>query len=398
MLKNIIKYLNYGLHYAAIEHHTVAEKEHLRILLIKKNKNEFSIQSQQGHENLEQLKTVFKENQHLYLNINNNQVITKIITKELDQNKALRTAFPNIKSSDFYFEIVQFTAKTSVSICRKNYINNLLDSYKKLKIKVIGFSLANCAIQHLISFVEINKINTNNATVTINNNQIQDILPNENIEVKNYTINGLEISNNYILTLATIIAYYTNSTVSNGNCSIQNNFLKKQYLQEKHSSLGLKLGLCVLFFALLINTFIFSYYTNKINSFNQQQISNTSYFQDHLSQLEKKLNAKKNIVENINNASFSKTSYYFDQIALNLPITIILTEVHFQPLEKKAAQNKQLELLLKKITIEGNSTNDEEFSKWIQTLEKFDWTNKIEILKYSDIQNETTFKIRISIK
>lgn len=395
MLNNLLKNIKLGLLYGAVEHYNRNETTQYSILLLKKKKNEFIVENKKQVSDLKEIPKIIPKGQHLFLIINDNQVLSKLIHPELNEEKALQKGFPNIKISDFYYEITQLENTTYISICRKEHIQRVIESYKELKISIIGFSLGNNSAPQLVPYLESESVSTSNASLTITNSLIPSIDLNIQIEEKPHTINGIEISNNYTLCLAGIITYFTNNSTSTSNFTNFNTSLLKDFIQKRIFNLGLKTGLILLFISLLVNFLVFDYYNKQIDTLTQKtQINQTQ--KEQLLQLNKQLNSKKKLVDAIFNSTASKTSYYFDQLGSTVPTTISLISIEFQPVLKKIEANKEIQVDQKTLFIKGTSSNGQNFSNWIQHLEKLEWIKSTEIINYgTGKKTKISFELRI---
>lgn len=130
--------------------------------------------------------------------------------------------------------------------------------------------------------------------------------------------------------------------------------------------------MAILLGILLINFFLFNHYYSAVNELQQ--------------------------TSQINKSSSSKSSFYVNAIIESLPTTILLSELNYQPLLKRIKAEKAIENEVNTILISGASTRSVSFSKWITSLEFFDWTRSVEILSYKDISKSTSdFSIKLKI-
>jgi hypothetical protein len=398
MLRNFLKYFKYGIIYAAIEHQNDDEKEQLALLVLKKKKNEFRVENQKLLGSIKEVEETIPKNQHLYLVVNNNQVLSKSINKELSADKALQKSFPTIRISDFYYELIQLKEKTLVSICRKDYIHKLIDEYTNENLNIIGFTLGNNSIVHLLPFIENNFILTSNASFVKNNDELISYASQAKKDSNLYSINGLEITNNYILPLASILSYFTNAEFLTNNFQGFNESIKKQYSQKRFFNIGLKTGLGVLFISLLINFLIFDYFNKKITNLSHKAQINQSY-KEQLLLLNNTIGKKKKMVDDIVNSSTSKTSLYFDKIGATVPGSILLISMNYQPFSAALEKEKNIVLNSKTIIIKGTSSSGIDFTNWVKVFENSDWIGSIEIIDYGIGKGKnTSFELKLNLE
>ena len=217
-----------------------------------KKKNEFVISKKKQANNFDAIIKELKGQQHFFLVLNDEQVLIKKISNSFSEEiKNVRTAFPTITLSDFYYDVFTNNQKNSfVAIARKEYVHRVISNYKKGGIAVIDFSLGNNVIRNLETIVGNESIYSSNAINSFDTNALIEIkiAP---ITNETYKINDLEVSNNDVLALGGIIAYYT----KNSSSEIHEN-LKENYIQKRFFDVGLKVGLGFLMLLEFLDTVI----------------------------------------------------------------------------------------------------------------------------------------------
>ncbi|MGY0407589.1 MAG: hypothetical protein ACWIPJ_04440 [Polaribacter sp.] len=373
--------LKYGKRYAAIEH---AEKGSFNLLQLTKKKDEFVISKNKQTDSFEVILEELKGQKHLFLIINDTQVLSKKIASTTSETISMvRTAFPNISLSDFYYEVYTTGTASFVSIARKEMVDTLISNYKKAGISVIDFSLGNIVIKNLEGFIANKTLFSSNAKIDFNENTIQEI--HKKLPLKErYLINDLEISNTDVLPLGGIIAYYSKNL-----SSIISKELKESYTQKHFFNLGLKAGLGFLLCTLLINFIFFSSYRNQVGNLTRElQLSKT--YKNQLNNLQNKVTQKKQLVKSVNSASKSKLSKYIDEIGISVPNTVLLTQIEYQPKNGIQKSEKKLQFESNKMFVKGTSKDNEAFTKWISVLEKTAWIKNISINEYGKGKKTTS--------
>ena len=247
------KLLTYGNTFCAVEHTAKNNIETFNLLKLKKEKKELKVISNEQLDSIDSVFLNLKKQQHVFLVINNQHVLFKHINGTFNSDELIvKNAFPSIKISEFYYQIVSTAQKHFVAICRKAYVKSLIDQYQSNNISVIDFSLHNLAISTLSSFLNQESIWSSNAEIVLNNNVVSDI-QNKDISEKKYTINNLNITNNFVLSLAGILTYYLKTTNIKGNYIEFKNSLHQLYFNKRFYYLGIRGALSILFFVLLIS-------------------------------------------------------------------------------------------------------------------------------------------------
>lgn len=380
MLFKILTYSKYGNLYCGVEHSYLNGQEKLNVLLLKKKNGEFFVEKTFESDTIIQLKGQLKKQQHLFLIINTNQVLSKILEGAYEPQKTLGKAFPNLNIEDFYYEIHATSENTFISICRKNYIDNILQEYNANHLNVIGFSLGNLIGSQLKSYLNNRSINSTNASISFGNNGISGIKKSENIVVSNITINDLEVTNVQVLPLAGIIAYYTNQKTNTSNFNQLCSVLSDNFKHIRIFGIGLKFGLSLTFTLLLISFLFFSHFSSKINNMKSELELNKAE-KKSMVRLANDVSKKERLVTDFSMTS-SKSSWYLDQIGGSIPTSIILSELQYQPLEKNIKKDNEILLKENKIIIKGSANNTTDFSQWIKALEQQDWIDKVTIQQY----------------
>ena len=365
----------YGKKYAAVEH---TDKGGFNFLQLTKKKSEFIVSEQKQTSSFTALIDTIKGRKHLFLIINDAQVLTKKVINSFSEEKStiVRTAFPNITLSDFYIDV--YTNKNDnsfVAIARKEYVDGLITKYIKEGISIIDFSLGNNAIKNLQNVIKNEQIYSSNAAISFDEKTLTEIKK-ETIINERYKINDLEVSNNEVLPLSGIIGYYTKESSSEVY-----EVLKEKYAQKRFFDVGLKVGLGFLLSILLINFFFFSSYREQVNKLTGElQLSET--YKNQLNELHSEVTQKKRLVKSFNSASNSNVSKLIDELGLSVPNTILLTQLNYQPNKGIVKADKPLVFESYKIILKGTSKVDADFSEWIALLEKKDWVESVSIKEY----------------
>ncbi|MCD8406202.1 hypothetical protein [Tenacibaculum finnmarkense] len=378
-MNKIKQWLFYENKYAAIEHTVRDSVALINILGVSKKKKELIITNRNQYTSIEDI-IANTHQKHSFLIVNNQQVLYKKIDI-VNDNKLhiLRNTFPNIVLDDFYYEIYATEKATFVVICRKKYIDTLIEKYTKIGISIIGFSLGNLSIQQLLPFLA-QDVYTSNALVKIEKNNIDEIKKN-NTQLEEYTVNDLKITNDETLTLGGVLNIFFNRSVFQKGLEEKNTSLLNDFISKKTIIIGLKTGLASLFLILLINFLLFSNYHSKTNELKTYIQLNSTQKQELLA-LKKETNQKEKIVSSLETASQSNASKYLDKIAQLIPNTILLNEVKYQPIKTQIKKKKPIFIIENTIVIKGISKNHDEFLKLVSNMKKNYWIRKITIITY----------------
>ncbi|WP_339883476.1 PilN domain-containing protein [Polaribacter vadi] len=378
MIRQLFKY---GNTYTSVAHTEAGE---FVLFQLQQKKKELQILESKTFSTQTDVLEALKGKKHLFLVLNDEQVLFKKIDfVNQDEIKIVKAAFPNINIHNFYYELYRNSTTSFVAIARKKTVDQILSTYLQAGISVVDFSLGNLAIRHLCAIQNYPALQTNNAVIQFEDDIITDIKKESDLK-KEYSINDLEVSNDAILPLAGIIAYYSEIPSS----TLQNK-LQEQYFHRRFFDVGLKTGLGFLLVILLLNFFTFSHYRDQVGNLTGELQMSSSY-KNQLNKLQKQVAQKKQLVQSVQSTSNSALSKYFDEIGALLPETNLLDQLSFQP--KEGVQKKDKPLLFRENTIivKGISKNDADFSNWISELEKKDWIQTVSIVAYGEGKRTNT--------
>ncbi len=386
----------HGSIYCTVEHSGRSNNNLLSLLIVKQTKDLIDIVDAASLTSVKELSEKIPKNIGISLTINTDKVLTKIVETSVDADNLLYKAFPAIKLSEFYYEIVQNKRVSLVSVCRKKDVNNILKAYANNGLQPLSFSLGNSAVFQLESYISNSSIFTSNAQVFFDEKGINKIVPNISIEKTKYHINEIELSNFQILAFGVFLQQITSfnafTNFKNINKENTSRFLQKQLFNK-----GLYVGLGFLFLLLLINMVLYSFYQSKLNHWKQENNVNTQ-LKTQLERIQIEVSSQKKLIGKMFRSSGSKTTFFLDDLNAILPKTISLDAIQYQPLQKKIVNNKEIKIATNVVLIDGVSVSDAEFTNWINQLEQKKWVDSLVILDYGYKKKKTKFKIQIKIK
>lgn len=399
MFQDIRTYLLFGNRYVGIEHTSINGNQALFATLLKKKKKEADIEAVFEVEDIKELSSQLPRSLGCSLIINDENVITKKVeTNHREPLKVVNITFPNLNLSDFVYEIILQEQSHFVSICRKDYVENLLDNYKDNGISIISISLGNTLITNIANYTNGDSIHTNNSVIQKDGQTIQSIGPSTESQKQVYTINGIEVSSKYLLSFSAALSILLQAVQSISNYESQKQLLFDSFNQSKLFKQSIKIGLTTIFTLLLINFLVFNHYFNKVESLQQTSQVNQEAKTRMLS-LDKKVSKSQKTVETMLSSSTSKTAFYLNEIIQTLPSSIQLSEVNYQPLTKRLKASEPISNIKNTMVISGESGNSELFAYWVSDLESKEWIDKVETLDYSDIStNISNFSIKLNLK
>ncbi len=374
----------YGSVFSAVEYTNYNGKETLQLLQLEKKKKELVVKNNQSLLSIDEIKK--DDAKHLFLVINNSQVITKKVDfLNEDPLILVQEAFPNIALQDFYFDTYSNDEDSFIAIARKTYIDTLIDEYEKKGIAVVGVGLGSLVIKNLLNFIKPDtSINTSNSIVSIDDAKIIDIRK-TNLDKSYFSINGLEISNLDTLSLGGILSYYTGSFLGLEDL---NGTLASNYEKKREFTINLTLILGFLLLSLLINFFVFNNYYSKVTAL-ESELSINEVYKNQLISLQEEVKTKETVLESIQSVSQSKLAIYLDEVGQLVPNTISLSEINYQPITSRFKKGKQIKVDLNRILIKGVVKKESDFTVFVDLLESKNWIDNVIINSFSKNRNAT---------
>lgn len=395
MLEKLRTYLLFGNTYCGIEHHGESAIE---AILLEKKKSSLEISNSLNADSIEEISEKLPKKQHVFLIINNNEVLSKHIENVTkDSKQLLYNAFPSVSVNEFYYEINSTQNHHMISICRKSFVDQLIQSYEKHNINIIGFSLGNNITAVINDFIDTESYYTSNASLKKENDTITAVEFMEYVPKQSYDINGLAIQNTQLLSFAGALSYILKAQNTTVNFEAKATSLIQNFKEKRFFTQFFMLGIGFILTILLVNFFVFNSYFHEVEIMKETSQVNAMQ-KDKLLKLKATTDEKQKTVDDILKNATSKSSYYIDNIALSLPNTIQLSELNYQPVTKRIKKDKPVLLQENVIIISGISTDSDSFSNWIQTLENFNWISGVTvIINGTSAKNNTDFSLKINL-
>lgn len=326
-----------------------------------------------------------------------------IINKQLDsENNDIEIAsiLPNVKISDLYIQRIdqENNGKTFISVVRKDKINELITLLNKVGIYPYNIILGPFSVLNLFSMIKEEKeiaipgyrfTLNDNSTVSFNKESISNSI--------NIDFGDFNVSSDYIVPLASSIAFFSSAVSINNNiASIE--IQRKEYLSRKLFRVCSVLILLTIFISLAINILLLSSYRSE-----NQKLNNTINFNKELvlktDSIKKVIKEKKILSELFNDKESHMYSYYADRIASVIPTYVALTNISINPAFKSNKSRNVNNFKKGFISVKGQITGTGALDLMIKSLISFSWIENVEIRNYTDTENDPAiFEIDIKIR
>jgi Tfp pilus assembly protein PilN len=380
------------------------------LVVLKKIKNEIVIVSQHlSIPSIEGLIKLTDAKSPFVVAINGKGIIhKKTICKPEDSSKNLLSrVLPNANESDFCFQKNEIDeTHCFISVIRANVLDEILIALKNNGIA----SICSCSLGPFVLTNSIYAINNtsayftielNNFSIGVNDGRIAEINTTQGLsEQVDIKIGEDSINKDLVIAFSAALSYFTglekgilNSVLLS---SLTQNFEQRQKFQNRAVVL-----LVATFTILLLNYVVFSYYWENNKELSKKiEMNNSSLAKVNI--LTEELNNKTTFLEKNGLLENSLTSFYADRLASNLPVSIIFTGLDIHPLKKKQAndESKLLTFETKLIRISGNCKQSIDLNDWMQSLKKYSWIEKTELIHYKqdNANDKGEFLIELQIK
>lgn len=393
----MLQYLLHRNKYCGVEHFTdVAGNNIYYFLELKKKKGDLFLVSSQKFYSIHELAKHLKKKDVLVV-INTDKVLTKIksATKSLMNRKIWEICFPNLQEDEFFIESYQGQKYFFCSICRKDYINNLLNEYKKEGIKVIDFSIGSWCLHSIFPFMNKLDFCVHAYRIRVQEGEVYKISEIDFI-LRKYVVNGIKVSNDYFISLAAIISHYSRIRVWGGIDLWKAEGVLGDFIQKRLFNIGIRVVITST--VLLLGWYLFlTYYYNREIEITKQKITQYEITPESLKQIKKELFNKQELQERLQN-NFSNKAWVLNELAQTLPSSTGFTNIELCPLLMKPEENEIIRTDERTVIISGTTVDLKKLSNWVLQLEGEDWIRFVQIQDIGkDDYNKLDFKLLIQI-
>ena len=332
------------------------------------------------------------------LTINDGQVLSTSVPNRGEDEDVLSEAYPNLDTQHFYYQIWKTSEQSFIAVCRKSYVDTLLQEFSDLGISITSVFLGNLCTGVLPAYTPQNPVQTSTDTILYKSSEITAITPNSPKDEVSYAIGSLSVSSKSITGLSALLYTLTPEKQISGNTTKLDTELRKEYREKQHFKKILSAGLGSLLFFLLLNFLVFSSVYSSWQTL-QEEVRTYTVQNQKISEQQQRVAQKEKMVTSILTTGFSKSSFYTDQLLSRLPESIQLDSYGYQPLERKIQKDKSIRLRSDYIQIKGKSKQKQDFTNWVQSVESLDFVEKTTILSYGRRSSEIPgFELQIQLR
>lgn len=361
---------------------TNGDKEYSAVKVDSKYQDQIEVQI---FDSLDEIMSEYGKNSAYHLHINGNGVLSRKIEHSSTFKNDLVLG-GNVE--DFIFCPFSDGVSMAVSFCRKELIQEEIVWAKENKIHLLGFS---CGETMMLSVLKDQAISFD-YKLAIKNNKIDTFKRSDRPSVK------CLYKENY-WTKKEFIAYSISKLYSESNQELlilDENSVENYKQFQQFRTVGL--SSLALIFVIIISVF---FYQNKLN----QDIVDLEYqlsaHTANLSLLDKLKQEKERKQLLISNAGINSPNFltlYLNDIGKSVPKNISLDKLALFPIEGKVKDKQKIEVKQNEIFISGLTKNNQVVESWIESLNRFSWVRRVELLSYVEASDEpASFELIIEI-
>lgn len=339
-----------------------------------------------------------KSEKHLpvCLVVNTPQVILKEVSGDASDDKLLHKAFPNLDRDAFYYEIWRLKSAAVIAVARKNYVDGIAAGYTAQGYTISGISLGVCAAAAIAPHLQYSQWATSTQLVCPESERVLNPVTEDESHL--YNVNGLEVSNTALLGFSGVVGFVTGLLHTSGNIREFSAQLSEAYLQRSFFLKGFKVMLGFLLALLLVNFFVFTHYFKKESEISEAIVVGKSSMQ-MIAKTQERIKIKEGKVKSISALTSSKSSYILNEITRIVPSPILLSELIYNPLQKKIKEDESILYMDKVISISGSTNENSAFTVWVEQLGKLPFSEDVVITKFGkNEEGVTVFSIRLTVK
>lgn len=380
-------------------------KQAFNLIFLKKEKSKVITESSHASVDLEELKRIVSPKVPVSLSVNGKGLIHKKVSmgEKDDLAALLHKVFPNTNLQEFY---VQHTAPDSssnvfVSVIRKSIMDEILSQFSQSGYFVVSCALGPFGVASVLPLMDSpvrNELSFSGHHLSIYEGQVADYRQSDIRSLDPTLIGGEYVKPELVIPFAAALSYFSGFSLANNILTVN-----EQNEAFRQKAMFQTAGVGVLFFfliSLLVNFFLFSYYDRQ----KKEYISRVSMSMDMLQRhdtLKKQIEQRQKFLEEAGLLEASRSSYYADRLASDLPSAIRLSQLNVFPFLKSPNEtDTKMTFLQKDIRVSGSCRHSTELNEWMKIIKKKDWVGEVAILNYTQdrSQEEGAFSMEIKIR
>lgn len=380
-----------------------------RLVILKKNQSALTTELQSTSlKSLAQVKQKLDPKIPLVIVLDGKGIVyRKVYAKENESSTVLLSKLlPNANADDFVMQRTSLNEEEMIlSVIRLSVFTELMNELianglTSVADVYIGPVVLTNILQLLDKqLVESGYLHVDQFGLKINEQQVTDIeltslAPDEDIRIGND-----RISRQLLIAFAAALTGFVDqeNTISNSEMlsHVKSEFKQKQKFERRGWTV-----LVTVFVLLIVNYLVFNNYWSQNKEMTMQlQLAQTAL--QRYEKLKLDFDQKKQFLEQNGLLESSRTSYYADELAKELPASIQFTGLNIHPQKKKKPGEEETTVSFqnKLIYITGNCSRNTELNEWMKKIKKKTWVQELVLLNYkqANIEENGVFLIEVKL-
>ncbi len=370
-----------------------AEGKSYHLAIVQLIKSEVELEKSELNVSVSQLNQKLEKSIPICLSVDGKGVLTrKIDIQEYggtpNSEKLIPQLLPNAKATNYHLQVVKGKSSNRfVSIIRKDVLEGIIAEIENAGFRIVQVSAGPFAALFVRNDEQLT-MNAGRFNLEFDGDDLTEVSSNAEIDEKHIQLVPQGNASQFFLPESAKIL-------------IQSREFGHRLTEFLDEQLFRVLGwgmLATILAVLLVNYLVF----DQQNSRNQELAVSVESYKDqlnYLSALKKKTEERQEFLAGAGWTSpESKTSFYADELAANMPSQIKLTGMQIFPRTKNKDRSKQQKWLYQtnEIVLTGSVTKSTIVNDWMKELSALEWAESVELVDYT--QNSTRLKGEFEIR
>lgn len=373
-----------------------------QLVILKKSGSKITIESKQERiAGTEALKKYLKPGIPVYLAVSGRGLVHKKVQAAVsdDARTLLPKVLPNATPADFYVQRVNgISGQAFVSIVRRATLDPLLEELKPIG-DIVSCALGALPVTGIAALLQKEdyqfSIVVSGQQLTFSGGELSEVQPSEMTNNDQVEIGGEKLPVALLNAFSTAFGHFSGKTIAAGIELLQQG--AEAFRQKRVFRLIGASTLVVVLVLLLGNYLFFQHYWEKKAALETQLALSGGELQRY-QVMEKSLRGKQQFLESSGLLHASRTSFYADQLALDLPAAITLTRLNVAP-QQHLNTTDSVAFTPGIALVEGFCRQSLELNNWIGQLKEKQWVKNVSLQSYNQekAQEQGEFVVQIEI-
>lgn len=333
---------------------------------------------------LQELTTALPATLPVALAVEGNSILIKRINSVPSEGEIdLKKVVPGIQEQDFCYQTCPAVSGAYVAVARKTMLDDLMHGFDGRNHSIIYGQLSFIGLSKLFPLLNVpDSVFYSSAwQIEIENQLISLVTPQSHTETQNTLLSQI-LDSRHLLAYSAALNTIANlgQDLSNTNIFITQ---RRNFYIDKIFKLSLYAALLTLFLSLLLNTYFFFNWSEKLEKQSMFLAVNESKVAA-LDSLQKVYKRQEAFFTKNGFLNPSKSAWFADQIAASCTDGIKLDLIHVNPPLNVKNRNQPPAYQTDLIRIKGQSQNSLDLNTWLKKLKTIHWVQDIKVQPYRE--------------